>query len=165
MLGENLTQRAEVSFFSTRLVCGVWCVVWAALETHSSLERASEQPWSRPFWGLCTALQAAASTRRLESPPFHVPYYENATESKHRSRPCERDGARYGGHRAAAATRAPRGRGPSWRAVGASWAARPAFLSRPCADASGALSLRSRLNASEPGMLCGHVPGLDLQQQ
>lgn len=39
MLGENLTQRPEVSFFSTRLVCGV---VWAALETHSSLERASE---------------------------------------------------------------------------------------------------------------------------
>lgn len=158
MLGENLTQRAEVSFFSTRLVCG-----GATLETHSSGRASSERPWSRPFWCLCTALQHLP--RRLESPPFRVPYYENATESKHRSRPCERDGARYGGHRAAAATRAPRGCGPSWRAVGASWAARPAFLSRPCADASGALSLRSRLNASEPGMLCAHVPGLDLQQQ
>lgn len=143
--------------------CGVGSVR-NALEPRAS-ERASNHGLvlfgaSAPH---CTALQHLP--RRLESPPFRVPYYENATESKHRSRPCERDGARYGGHRAAAATRAPRGRGPSWRAVGASWAARPAFLSRPCADASGALSLRSRLNASEPGMLCAHVPGLDLQQQ
>jgi hypothetical protein len=91
-------------------------------------------------------------------PTASVPYYENATEPKQRSRHCEREGARYGHpearaqvHRAAAAMRSPRGAWSELARRGSQLGSAAGFLSRPCADASGVLSLRSRLTLAEPG--------------